>query len=155
MGATVYPISSNNLQRVAAGTLRLRQRPGPRNALGAVKFVFPNDYNVLHGTPAQSLFAETRRDFSHGCIRASDPARLAEFVLKGQAGWDGARIEAAMRETEGLLRVPVARPLPVYILYGTVATDDDGVPFFYFDLYGHDAARARAFRLPLTAPKSS
>ena len=148
VGATVYPISNANLQRVAAGTLRLRQRPGPRNALGSVKFVFPNQYSVyLHGTPAQSLFARTRRDFSHGCIRVSDPARLAEFVLKDEAAWDGARIEGAMREPGRLLRVTLDRPLPVYILYATAVADDDGVPFFYADLYGHDAALARALRL--------
>jgi murein L,D-transpeptidase YcbB/YkuD len=147
VGATVYPISDANLQQVAAGTLRLRQRPGPRNALGSVKFVFPNQYNVyLHGTPAQSLFARTRRDFSHGCIRVSDPARLAEFVLKGQVGWDSARIAEAMGEAGGLLRVTLDRPLPVYILYATAVTDDDGVAFFYADLYGHDPALARALR---------
>ena len=147
VNATTYPISDVNLKRVAAGTLRLRQRPGPRNALCSVKFVFPNQYNVyLHGTPAQALFARTRRDFSHGCIRVHDSARLAEFVFAGQAGWDGARIAKAMDERGGLLRVTLARTVPVYILYGTAVTDDDGVPFFYPDIYGHDAALARALR---------
>lgn len=153
-GATVYPMTVANLDRVTAGTLRLRQRPGPRNALGAVKFVFPNEFNVyLHGTPAQSLFALTRRDFSHGCIRTSAPARLAEFVLKGQSGWDSTRIAASMGEGEQLLRVTLDRPLPVYILYATVASDDAGVPFFYPDLYGHDAALARTLRLPVAPPR--
>jgi murein L,D-transpeptidase YcbB/YkuD len=147
VGATVYPMTSANLLQVAAGTLRLRQRPGPRNALGPVKFVFPNRYNVyLHGTPAQSLFARTRRDFSHGCIRTSDPARLAEFVLKGQNGWHRARIETAMGATSEMRRVTLDRPVPVYILYATVVIDDDAGPFFYPDVYAHDAALARALR---------
>jgi murein L,D-transpeptidase YcbB/YkuD len=112
-----------------------------------VKFVFPNRYNVyLHGTPAQSLFARTRRDFSHGCIRTSDPARLAEFVLKGQNGWHRARIETAMGATSEMRRVTLDRPVPVYILYATVVIDDDAGPFFYPDVYAHDAALARALR---------
>ncbi|CAN5876361.1 murein L,D-transpeptidase [soil metagenome] len=147
VGATVYPVTSANLGQVAAGTLRLRQRPGPRNALGPVKFVFPNRYNVyLHGTPAQSLFSRARRDLSHGCIRTSDPAGLAEFVLKGQEGWQRARIETAMGATSAMRRVTLDRPLPVYILYATVVIDDDSVPFFYHDVYAHDAALARALR---------
>jgi murein L,D-transpeptidase YcbB/YkuD len=150
VGATIFPMTRANLDRVAAGTLRLRQRPGPGNALGPVKFVFPNAFNVyLHGTPAQSLFARTRRDFSHGCIRTSNPARLAEFVLAGQRGWDAARIAASMREGEPLQRVALDRPLPVYVLYTTVVTDDAGVPFFYPDLYGHDATLGRMLALPI------
>ncbi len=148
VGAAIYPMSRANIDRVASGDLRLRQRPGPGNALGPVKFVFPNRFNVyLHGTPAQSLFARTRRDFSHGCIRTSDPARLAEFVLAGQSGWSEARIAAAMREDAPQLRVTLERPLPVFILYTTVVADDDGTPFFYPDLYGHDATLARTLRL--------
>ncbi len=154
VGATVYPMTSANLQRVADGTLRLRQRPGPGNALGPVKFVFPNQFNVyLHGTPAQSLFERTRRDFSHGCIRTSDPAGLAEFVLKGQSGWDRARIDRTMLEDSGMLRVTLDRAVPVYILYVTVMTDDAGMPLFYPDLYGHDGALARALR-PHVSPAS-
>ena len=119
-----------------------------------MKFVFPNQFNVyLHGTPAQSLFALTRRDFSHGCIRTSDPARLAEFVLKGQQGWDRARIETTMYGTGGLQRVALDRSLPVYILYVTVATDDQGAPLFYPDIYGHDAVLARALQLQTVPPR--
>jgi murein L,D-transpeptidase YcbB/YkuD len=153
-GATIYPMTEDNLDRVAAGTLSLRQRPGPSNALGPVKFVFPNEFNVyLHGTPAQSLFARTRRDFSHGCIRISDPERLAEFVLRGQSGWDSTRIAASMSEGAPLLRVTLARPLSVHIIYATAVTDDAGSTFFYPDLYGHDAALARALGLPLSPPR--
>ena len=148
VGATIFPITSANLARVVAGTLRLRQRPGPANALGPVKFVFPNAYNVyLHGTPAQSLFDRTRRDFSHGCVRVSDPARLAEFVLAGQADWDAERIAAAMCIGEPMRSVQLNRPLPVYMLYTTVVPDDTGFPNFYPDIYAHDARLARALGL--------
>ena len=150
VGAAVFPMTRANLDRVASGDLRLRQRPGSGNALGPVKFVFPNAFNVyLHGTPAQSLFARARRDFSHGCIRTSDPARLAEFVLKGQSGWNASHIAAAMAAGAPQRRVTLEHPLPVYILYTTVVVDDDGTPFFYPDLYGHDAALARLLGQPV------
>ncbi len=152
VGATVFAMTGANLSRVGAGSLRLRQRPGPMNALGAVKFSFPNRYNVyIHGTPLQSLFAQARRDFSHGCIRASDPARLAEWVLAGQPGWDSARIAERMSATGKLLRVRLEEPIPVLVLYATVATDDDGTAYFYPDIYGHDAALGRALGLPVIA----
>ncbi|HET7458291.1 MAG TPA: L,D-transpeptidase family protein [Gemmatimonadaceae bacterium] len=144
-GAVIYSPTSYNLDRVVAGTLRIRQRPGPRNALGAVKFVFPNSYNVyLHGTPATQLFAETRRDFSHGCIRVEDPLALAEWVLRGQPGWDRAAVEAAAREGAPTRRVKLARPVAVYVLYVTVARAPDGKVHFYSDLYGRDASLERA-----------
>ena len=142
--AVLYPLTSANLQRVAAGTLRLRQRPGPDNSLGLVKFLFPNSYNVyLHGTPAQELFARTRRDFSHGCIRVEEPAALAEFVLAGQDGWNPTTIGEAMQGTS-TRRVALARPVTVYVLYATVVVGEDGTVQFHPDLYGHDAALARA-----------
>ena len=142
--AVVYPITEDNLARVAAGTLRLRQRPGDNNALGLVKFVFPNDYNVyMHGTPAGELFAQTRRDFSHGCIRVEDPAALAELVLRDQAPWDRAAIEAAMHG-ERTIRLDVERPVTVYTLYATAVARDSATIFFYPDIYGHDARLARA-----------
>lgn len=147
VGATVYPPTAGNLDRVAAGTLRLRQRPGPSNSLGLAKFVFPNQYNVyMHGTPAQQLFASARRDFSHGCIRVEDPTLLAETVLSGQPDWDRPSIEAAM-EGQRTLRVAVARPVSVYVLYATVVVDEPGRPRFLADVYGHDARLARALGL--------
>ena len=143
--AVVDPLTAHNLDRVAAGTLRIRQRPNPRNALGPVKFVFPNSYNVyLHGTPATQLFAETRRDFSHGCIRIEDPLGLAELVLRGQPGWDRTAIEAAAAEGQPTQRVKLERPVTVYVLYATVARSSDGTVHFYADLYGRDAALERA-----------
>lgn len=141
--AAIYRPTAANLSRVAAGDLRLRQRPGPWNSLGAVKFVFPNRYNVyLHGTPAQGLFARARRDFSHGCIRIENPAALAEWVLDGQEGWDGSAIAAAMTTGMKSRRVPLARPVPVYMLYATAVVGDDGLVRFYPDIYGHDGARS-------------
>lgn len=147
VGAVRYAMTPQNMQRVIDGTLRLRQRPGPRNALGAVKFVFPNPYNVyLHGTPAEYLFAQPRRDFSHGCVRASDPAALADFVLRDE-GWDRARIDEAMGGEEVMSTVRLKHPIPVFIVYATVVVDENGVPSFYPDIYGHDAALARTLRL--------
>ena len=146
--AVVYAPTAANFARVASGYLRLRQRPGPKNALGAVKFVFPNPYNVyLHGTPAQELFARTRRDFSHGCIRVEDPTALAEWVLAGQEGWDRVAIADAMTSEERSQRVSIARPLPVYVLYATAVAGENAPLRFYPDLYGHDAALARALGL--------
>lgn len=143
VGAVIYPLTSANLARVASGTLRLRQRPGPDNSLGLVKFVFPNDYNVyLHGTPAQELFAQVRRDFSHGCIRVEDPLTLAEHALAGQDGWDRDAIERAM-QGDRTLRVGIARPVAVYVLYASVVVRDGAEVHFYPDIYGHDATLAR------------
>jgi murein L,D-transpeptidase YcbB/YkuD len=145
--AVRFPITKANLQRVIDGTLRLRQRPGPLNALGEIKFVFPNSYNVyLHGTPEQQLFELPRRDFSHGCIRASDPERLAEFVLRDQRGWDRTRILSSVADTTRRT-VTLDRPLPVFVVYATVIVDPDGIPSFLPDLYGHDATLARVLRL--------
>jgi murein L,D-transpeptidase YcbB/YkuD len=125
------------LEEVLAGRWRLRQRPGPRNALGDIKFVFPNhDAIFLHHTPSVGLFARERRDFSHGCIRVEDPVALASFVLQPQAEWTVGRIREAMAGgTSRTLRL--ARPVPVVIAYGTALVLGGRVHFFH-DLYGHD-----------------
>ena len=95
--ARAVAATAENLARLRRGALRLRQRPGPRNALGLVKFVFPNQENVyMHGTPAQELFSRSRRDFSHGCVRVEDPVALAEWVLEDRPEWTRDRIIAAM-----------------------------------------------------------
>ncbi len=145
--AIVQPATTGNLERVASGSLRLRQRPGPNNALGLVKFVFPNRYNVyMHGTPEQELFSHARRDFSHGCIRVENPTALAEHVLGGLPAWDRPAIERAV-QGDRTIRVPLARPVEVYVLYGTAVVQADGVVYFYDDLYGHDKTLARALGL--------
>ncbi len=131
--------TSGNLELLATGVLKLRQRPGPRNALGLVKFMFPNNNNVyLHSTPAKALFKKRRRDFSHGCIRVQDPVGLAEFVLQHQDGWPRARIEEAMKSAK-TSTVHLQTPLPVYIFYSTVLANERGDARFFSDIYGHDA----------------
>jgi L,D-transpeptidase YcbB len=135
------------LDAVRAGALRIRQRPGPRNPLGDIKFVFPNRESIyLHHTPSVALFARARRDFSHGCIRVEDPVALARFALSEQPdAWGEERIRAAMSAPEGPSSVTLARPLPVLIAYGT-ALVKGGRLFFFEDLYGHDRALDAALR---------
>jgi murein L,D-transpeptidase YcbB/YkuD len=146
--ATTFAPTSQNFARVLAGELRLRQQPGENNALGLVKFVFPNQYNVyLHGTPAQSLFAHSRRDFSHGCIRTEHPTDLAELVLRDQAPWDRAAMDSVMNG-DRTVHVPIVRPLTVFVLYATAVVGDGGEVRFYPDLYGHDTALERVLGLP-------
>lgn len=127
--------------------LDVRQRPGAKNALGLVKFVFPNDDNVyMHGTPATELFARRRRDFSHGCVRVADPAALAEWVLRDLPDWTRARIETAMAGP-GSTSVKLPRPITVVLFYTTAAvTPDDGRLHFVDDIYRHDARLDRALR---------
>jgi murein L,D-transpeptidase YcbB/YkuD len=146
------PVTPEVLTRLAAGELRVRQRPGPRNALGLTKFVFPNAARVyLHGTPQPELFAHTRRDFSHGCIRLEDPAALAVWVLRGHPGWDRARVEAAQKATT-TSRMMLSRPLPVVIFYTTAVASPGGSAWFYSDIYGHDRSLDEALRAGPTPP---
>jgi murein L,D-transpeptidase YcbB/YkuD len=143
--AKAMEASPDNLAAARAGALRIRQRPGPKNSLGLVKFIFPNDDNVyLHGTPAQQLFGRSRRDFSHGCVRVEDPPALAAWLLRDQPDWTRERIEAAM--TSGTTRqVNLRQPVPVILYYVTAAvTPDDGLLHFADDLYGHDRTLERA-----------
>jgi murein L,D-transpeptidase YcbB/YkuD len=145
--AAFVPPTTENLALLRQGRLRVRQRPGPRNSLGTVKFVFPNDANVyLHSTPAPQLFSQSRRDFSHGCVRVEDPVALAEWALKGENGWTRDRIIAAM---DGLrpLQVNLTRPIQVILFYVTAAVmPDDGSIHFAQEIYGHDAKLDRALR---------
>jgi L,D-transpeptidase YcbB len=128
------------LTQLRSGKLFVRQKPGPKNALGLVKFLFPNSYNVyMHDTPATEFFAKSRRDFSHGCIRLEHPADLAAWVLRDNPGWTPERIRAAMNGTT-TEQVNLTHPIPVLILYATVIVLEDGVVHFYDDIYGHDAA---------------
>jgi murein L,D-transpeptidase YcbB/YkuD len=126
------------ISALAAGKLRLRQRPGDDNALGLIKFLFPNAHNVyMHSTPAHNLFLAARRAFSHGCIRVSDPVALAAYVLRNTDSWDVARIDQAMHG-ERTFRVEVAKPIHVMILYGTAMATEAGPVQFFDDIYGHD-----------------
>lgn len=118
---------------------RLRQQPGPANALGQVKLILPNKHDVyLHDTPTRGLFSRVRRSFSSGCIRVEDVLDLTEWVLAAVRGVDRSRIDAVIasgRET----RIDLAEPLPVHLLYLTVVADGDGGVRFIDDLYGRDA----------------
>lgn len=127
---------------LSSGSVRLRQRPGPNNALGLVKFIFPNRFNIyMHDTPEKSLFRYSRRDFSHGCVRLEDPAALAAYLLAEQ-GWDRERVEQAMNG-ERTFQVNLTSPTSVQIFYVTAVADQDGEMYFYEDIYGHDAALSR------------
>lgn len=146
--ATRLPVSAESVQRLASGAARLRQQPGPDNALGLIKFDLPNRYDVyLHSTPARQLFLRQRRAFSHGCIRVSDPVGLAAYALRGTPGdWTPARIESAMTGTQ-TRRVRLAHPIRVIILYGTVLAKEDGEVLFFHDLYGQDRRLGRLLGL--------
>jgi murein L,D-transpeptidase YcbB/YkuD len=138
------PVTPEEIQLLRAGKLSVRQRPGPKNALGSVKFMFPNSYLVyLHDTPKTELFSRSRRDFSYGCIRVQDPPALAAWVLQSKPEWTPERIQAAMNG-EKSVQVNLSSPIPVLILYGTARVDEDGLVDFYDDIYGHDAKLARA-----------
>jgi L,D-transpeptidase YcbB len=133
-------ISDDVLQQLSAGRLLVRQKPGPTNALGLVKLMFPNEYNVyLHSTPSQQLFSQSRRDFSHGCIRVEEPAELSAWVLRNNAGWPLDRIRAAMQTGKDNVQVNLANPIPVLILYGTAVVDEQNTVHFFDDIYGYDA----------------
>ena len=135
--APELPPTPENLAQIGKD-LRVRQRPGPQNALGLVKFLLPNPYDVyLHDTPAKGLFAKARRDASHGCIRLSDPPALAAHVLRDQPEWTLEKIHAAM-EGEDNHRVNLTQPIPVFIIYTTAVARESGEVFFYSDIYGMD-----------------
>ena len=120
-----------------------RQRPGPGNALGHVKFLFPNPFDIyLHDTPSSAGFARASRALSHGCVRVSEPARLAEYVLRNQDTWDEATIADAM-DAGRERHVKIARTLPVHIAYFTAWPDKSGAVTILKDVYGYDARQAQ------------
>lgn len=140
-GDTVYPLTSINWNQYGPGNFpfRLRQRPGPNNALGQVKYMFPNQFNVyLHDTPSKSLFSRADRAFSHGCVRLSRPLELAPPVLAagGLSGWDIGRVNQVVGSGKRTV-VNLEKPLPVHITYFT-AWVDQGVPNFRADVYSQD-----------------
>jgi len=109
------------------------------NSLGLVKLIFPNPDNVyLHGTEAPQLFSLEERDLSHGCIRVEKPAELAAWALRHNSGWNLERVQAAMNGGENNIRVNLEKPIPVLIVYGTVAVDEKNNVFFFDDIYGYD-----------------
>ncbi len=134
-------VSADALSKVESGALLIHQKPGPKNALGSVKFLFPNDYAIyLHDTPQDSLFAEAERDFSHGCIRVEKPADLAEWALSPQ-GWDRSKVEQALKSGENKT-VALDNKVNVYIVYLTAYPswdeNDKRQVDFHPDLYKFD-----------------
>lgn len=125
---------------------RFRQEPGRLNALGRVKFMFPNPFNVyLHDTPSRRLFEKTERNLSHGCIRIEKAIALAEYLFRQDSTWDRKAILRTLDE-EGELAVPLRQPLPVHILYWTAWADPDGTIQFRRDINDADRPLAEALR---------
>jgi murein L,D-transpeptidase YcbB/YkuD len=132
-------VSQAMLAEIKSGRLLVRQKPGPRNALGLVKFIFPNEFDVyLHSTPAPQLFNQSRRDFSHGCIRVEKPAELAAWLLRDQPKWTLEKVKAAMDSGPDNQQVNLSSPVPVVIAYLTAIVEENGEVYFYDDIYGLD-----------------
>lgn len=144
-GQVVTELSMEDLEAARLGRMRIRQRPGPKNALGDIKFVFPNKDSIfLHHTPTTHLFERERRDLSHGCIRIEDPVGLAKFVLRHDPVWGEERIREAMGSgVSTTLRL--REPVQVVLAYNTVQVRGGRVHFFA-DIYGQDRLLDQALR---------
>jgi len=141
---TADVLDSSVIARLRSGDLEIRQKPGPGNSLGLIKFVFPNDYAVyMHGTPEHALFAHADRAMSHGCVRVEDPAKLAAWVLRDNPAWTNEKIQAAMNASQSQ-RVSLPKPIPVLIVYTTATVDESGTVGFFADIYGQDAKLEQA-----------
>jgi L,D-transpeptidase YcbB len=142
---TAGEVSNDVLAQLQAGKLAVRQKPGPNNALGLIKLMFPNEYSVyLHSTPQPELFSRSQRDFSAGCIRVEKPAELGAWVLRNNPGWSVERVQDGMQNGRDNVTITLARRVPVFIVYGTAIAYETGEVHFYDDIYGHDAALAQA-----------
>jgi L,D-transpeptidase YcbB len=138
-------ISDEVLTQLQARKLAVRQKPGPANALGLLKLIFPNEHNVyLHSTPSQTLFSRSRRDFSHGCIRVEKPAELAAWALRNNPDWPLERVQQGMQSGRDDVTVNLVKRVPVFIVYGTALAYDNGEVHFSDDIYGHDVKLAEA-----------
>ena len=134
-------VSRAALEEIKSGRILVRQKPGPKNALGLVKFMFPNEFDIyLHSTPAPELFNHSRRDFSHGCIRVEKPAELAAWLLQDQPKWTPEKIAAAMQSGPDNQQVNLTTPVPVVIVYLTATVEENGAVYFYDDIYSLDGA---------------
>jgi L,D-transpeptidase YcbB len=129
-------LANKNMERVGNG---IRQKPGPGNALGKVKFIFPNSFNMyFHDTPSKSLFGQDKRAFSHGCIRLQEPQKMAEWLLRDYPEWNTEKIVHAMNQTaEKVVKLKTA--IPVFIIYYTAWVDNEGKLNFRDDVYQHDS----------------
>ncbi|MEO5946028.1 MAG: L,D-transpeptidase family protein, partial [Chitinophagaceae bacterium] len=129
-------LESKNMERNGEG---FRQKPGPGNSLGKVKFIFPNSFNMyFHDTPSKSLFSKDKRAFSHGCIRLSEPQKMAEWLLENDKEWTTEKIVTAMNQTKEKW-VKLKDPVPVFIIYYTAWVDTEGLLNFRDDVYQHDS----------------
>ena len=143
-------MSSGNMtpamfQQVLTGQLTMRQPPGSDNALGLVKFIFPNPYAIyIHDTPvSEHIFRGAQRTFSHGCIQVQEPAQLAQWLLRNLAGWDLPRVQYAMHKGPNNVKVNLAPPVPVLVVYHTAVVAENGDVHFFEDIYGHDGVLER------------
>ena len=128
-------LASKNMEQVGSN---IRQRPGPGNALGKVKFIFPNSFNMyFHDTPSKSLFERDKRAFSHGCIRLAEPQKMAEWLLRNDSNWPTDKIVDAMNQTTEK-PVKLKDPVPVFIIYYTAWVNENGELNFRDDVYKHD-----------------
>jgi L,D-transpeptidase YcbB len=128
-------LAGKNMEKIGGG---IRQKPGPGNALGKVKFIFPNSFNMyFHDTPSKSLFGRDKRAFSHGCIRLSEPQKMAEWLLRNDPEWNTEKIVSAMNQTTEK-GVKLKQAIPVFIIYYTSWVDDQGQLNFRDDVYQHD-----------------
>lgn len=144
------PVGAVDFAAYTAATFpyRIRQQPGPKNALGLVKFLFPNKHSVyLHDTPSRQLFDKAGRTFSHGCVRVEDPLKLADIILGDRLGWTRAKIDG-MLATGKMQSIGLPKPLPVLVLYWTVDPSPENGTAFYADVYGRDALLIKALNAP-------
>ncbi len=145
--ATVVDPTSIDWANVTQANFKytVRRRPGPKNDLGDVKFIFPNSNDIyLHDTPHGELFSQTKRSFSHGCVRVEEPVKLATYLLRNNPNWDLTSIQdtiAGRREKY----VTLQQKLPVYLVYFTAWADANGHAHFRDDIYGHDKALAKEY----------
>ena len=145
--ATVVDPSGVDWANVTQETFKytLRRRPGPKNDLGDVKFIFPNSNDIyLHDTPHDELFAQSSRSFSHGCVRLSEPIKLAEYLLRDRSEWNKQTILDSIA-THHEKYITLKNKLPVYLVYFTAWADASGRPHFRDDIYGLDKKLAREY----------
>jgi L,D-transpeptidase YcbB len=134
-------LESQEMEQIGTedGLPKIRQKPGEKNALGRVKFLFPNSFNIyLHDTPERHLFSRDKRAFSHGCIRIAEPQKMAEYLLSDNSAWNTERITKAMYSGQEQI-VNIKNPVPVFITYYTAWVDEDGRLNFRDDIYGKDS----------------
>jgi murein L,D-transpeptidase YcbB/YkuD len=151
------PVSDYSAADIEHLKYGVREKPGPTNSLGLVKFLFPNEYDVyMHSTNEPQLFNLTRRDRSHGCVRLQHPDDMAVWVLKGNDGdWDEDKVTAAMNdETANNKTVTLKTPLPVVVFYLTAVADGDGSMHFLDDVYKYDAAMEQLLEKGMPYPSA-